>query len=69
MMLEMCQSCESWIYLKASRHLESLNSGSRSFDFMDGKLIISKEPVTLPLTGFHVGSQPCLNWRYEPETG
>ena len=36
---------------------------------MDGKLIISKEPMSLPLTGFHVGSTPCLIWRHEPERG
>ena len=65
----MCQSCESWIYRKGSRHLANLNPGDKSVDFMDGKLIISKEPMSLPLTGFHVGSTPCLIERYEPERG
>ena len=68
-MLEQCQDCESWIYLKSARSLESFDSPPASIDFLDGYLIISREPTSLPLTGFHVGSEPCSEWRVAPMGG
>ena len=36
---------------------------------MNSELVISKEPTSLPLTGFHVGSTPCKLWRHQPDWG
>ena len=68
-MLEECQNCESWIYLKSPRQLEGSDSPPGSIEFLNGYLVISRDPTSLPLTGFHVGSDPCSEWHVAPIGG